>query len=337
MQQLRLVSLSAVLALLIWVVADYSLTDTAKLQLRLEPNAASHDMRVIVDDLTLLNCEAVVTGKRAVVNALRVKQPILATISVGVRSSGNTQLDLVESLRHTSGDLAQVIVQEVDPPTLPVRVDRDKTVMMPLEVRPGSLEYEGPIVVKTTDTRVPISEVTVTISELEYEQLAPEDRRVVLNLDNLLGTSQRGVPSEDIVPLPNIVGGYTVHLNPDAVLIEYQLAEQLQEMTISAVPIKIEASPDIFNSYRVEVRDAGTILTQPVTIRARAEVLDRVRNDDDYRITGVIELTAADKDTSGQYREFTPRFNLPPGVKLASAPEPIEFRLVPVETEPATP
>lgn len=326
MEQVRLIGLTAALSFLIWIVADYSLSDTVTLQLMLEPYAVAGDTRVYVRDDAQRVCEAVVTGKRAVIATLKSRQPLEVRVPVTVRTVGDHELDIKESLMNAEGDLGEIIVQDVDPPALPIRVDHDKVVTMPVFVRPGTLDYDGPIQIDPT-------EVEVTMSELEYAKLSPEDHRVVLDPDEYLRTAPRGELQSRPVPLKSVVGGYSVQLNPDFVTVKFKLEEQLHELTISAVPIKIEASLDIFNHYRVEVREPGTILTQPITVKARSEVLDRIRSDS-VRIWGVISVTAADKAELDQYRYQKPQFNLPPGVELASDPEAIEFRLVPLSKEP---
>ncbi|HRX86927.1 MAG TPA: hypothetical protein P5572_18035 [Phycisphaerae bacterium] len=330
MEQVRLIGLTAALSFLIWIVADYSLSDTATLQLALEPFPASSETRVYVRDDSQRICEAVVTGKRALISTLQSQQkPLPVRVPVAIRTPGDHDLDIKEALMSAKGELGDIIVQDVDPPELPIRVDHDKVVTMPVFVRPGTLDYDGPIAVDPT-------EVEVTMSELDYAKLNPEDRRVVLDPDEYLRTAPRGEFQSRPVPLRSVVGGYSVQLNPDFVTVKFKLSEQLQEMTISAVPIKIEASLDIFNRYRVEVREPGTILTQPLTVKARSEVLERIRSDA-VRIYGVISVTAADKAELDQYRYQKPQFNLPDGVELASDPEPIEFRLVPLSKETVAP
>src|SRR5690606_36656149 len=124
------------------------------------------------------------------------------------------------------------------------------------------------------------------------------------------------------------IGQAPARLNPDVAKIHFKLKDNLQEATLSAVPIKIETSLDIFNEYNIEVGDNAVILTQPIRIKGRPEVVERIRAGD-IRIVGVVSLTAADKALPGKYRYFTPRFTLPEGVELTATPEPIEIQLVP--------
>lgn len=329
MQQVRLIALTAALSFLIWIVADYSLSETVTLQLLLEPYSGSGDTRVTVLDDTMRACDAVVTGKRAFISTLMPRQPVLVRIPVTQRTPGDHEIDIKDALQAAEGELAEIIIQDVSPRILPIRVDRDKTVSMPVFVRPGTLEYDGPIVVDPT-------EVQVTMSELDYEKVVPSERRVVLDPDEYLRTAPRGQLLSRPVPLKSIVGGFGVQLYPDFVTVKFKLAEQLTEMTIAAVPINVQASLDIFNEFRVDVRESGAVVTRSIKIRGRNEVLERIRTDA-VRVLGVITVTSADKANLDKYRYQKPTFNLPEGVELISDPEPIEFRLVPFDKEAVNP
>jgi len=329
MEQVRLIGLTAALSFLIWIVADYSLSDTVQLQLQIEPYASAREIHVDVPDDAQRVFEAVVTGKRAVIATLKSRQPLLVRVPVTNRSSGEHELNIKEALATAEGELAEIIVQDVNPRELPILVDRDMTVSLPVFVRPGTLDYDGPIVVDPT-------EVNVTVSELEYAQIPAADRRVVLDPDEYLRTARRGELQSQSVPLKSVVGGYGVQLDPDFVTVKFKLAEQLNEMTISAVPIIAQASLDIFNRFRVDVRESGAIVTRSIKIRGRNDVLERIRTNA-VRVSGVINLTSADKADLDKYRYQKPQFNLPEGVELISDPEPIEFRLVPLDKDTTVP
>lgn len=333
MQQFRLLSMSALLAVLTWVVADQSLIATATLTVNITPApGGGEDMRVTWLDAVREPFEVRVTGKKAIITSLKAREPLAVRMPISSRAPDDYTIRLIDELSAISaGDLAEVIVQAVDPPTMEVQVDRDKTVTMPVHVQRGALDY---VVAPVVDP----AEVRVTISEIAYNRLPRDERHIVVEPDEYLRTADRGVLRTEPIPLVSIVGGILVQLDPDTVNVRFKLAQQLRDLTISAVPIKIESSPDIFNAYDVEVRDAGAVLTRPVTIRGRSEVVERIQAGGEVGFWGTISLTAADKADPLEYRYVTPRFNLPDGVELAGDVEPIEFRLVPRDTvEPAGP
>lgn len=324
-QQVRLLGMTTLLSAMIWLLADYSLTDTAAVQVRIElPAPGPGRMRLTRVDPTLTIVEAQVSGKKAIISQLRAREPISVRLRISDRAAGRYHLNLLDEIKSQESELSNVFVQAINPETMEVNVDRDITRSMPIQIQSaGTLEYETP-------PRTEVSEVQVTMSELAYRELEAKDPtalRVLLDPDEYLRTAPRGVLMTDIVPLKSVVGGYQVQLDPDSVILRFKLQERLKEMTLSAVPIKIEASLDLFNNYEVEVRGAGPVLTQPITIKGPPEVIERVESGD-IRIHGAIALTAADKADPGTYRYRTPRFILPEDVELVGEPADVELRLV---------
>lgn len=333
MQQFRLISMSAMLAILTWVVADQSLISTATLAVNITPiPGGGEDMRVAWVDAVREPFQVQVTGKKAIISSLKAREPLTVRLPISSRSPDEYVLRLVNELASlTAGDLADVIVQSVDPPTMTIQVDRDKVVTMPVSVRRGALDYDVAPVVDP-------AEVSVTISELAYNKLPAEDRRIIVEPDEYLRTATRGVVHTEPIPLVSMVDNVPVQLDPDTVNVRFKLAEQTRDLAISAVPIKFESSLDIFNEYQVEVRDAGAVLTRPVTVRGRSEVIERLQAAGEVGFWGTISLTAADKANPNEYRYVTPRFNVPEGVQIVGDVEPVEFRLVPRSVpEPETP
>ena len=321
MQRLKLIAMSSVLSILIWAVADHSLTDNATLRVRIVlTSGGASDMRVTALSDSREPFEVQVAGKKAIVSQLKAREPLTVRLPVSSRASGRYKLRLIDELRGAETELSDVIIRSITPPDLDVLVDRDKRLTLPVVVLPGTLDYEVP-------PSVDPAQVEVTISELDYAQLSPDDRRVLLDPDEHLRTAQRGKLLHSPVPLTPVVGGFSVQLDPDFVTLRFKLKEQLQEATIPAVPIKIEASLDIFNDFNVEVRDAGAILTRPITIKGPADLVSRIVSSE-IKLRGVISLTAVDKTDPGRWRYVVPRFDLPEGVELKSDPDRVEFRLV---------
>ena len=319
MQQIRLILMTSILSILIWVVADYSLSATASVRVRLEVIPAGRsDMTVKAMDIGAEPFEATIIGKKAEIAALKAKEPLRIRIPVQDRAPGTYRLRLVDELRAAPNDISDK-VSSINPAELEIEVDHLRTEAMPVVVLPGTLDYEVPPVPSPAT-------VQVSISELEYRNLDEADRRVVLDPDEVLQTAPRGELQSIAVPLVSLVGGINVQLDPDFVTLRFQLSDQSKIVTVPAVPIKFEASQDIFNAFDVEVEGAGSILTQPVTVKGPPEVVDRMLSGD-IKIKGVISLTAEHKLESDSHYG-TPRFDLPENVELTAEPERIEFRLI---------
>ena len=323
MRHLWLLVMTSLLTILIWVVADYSLSDTATLKVYLNPvPSGSADMLVTAMRTSEGPYEILVTGKQTIISRLKSRDSLSLNIPVSLRESGVYKLTLVDELRSIQNEMSEVIVQSVNPPTMTIQVDHNIEVAMPILVQPGSLNYEGPIMIEPT-------EVMVTISELAYESLSPDKRKVLLYPDEYLRTAPRGKHITDSVPLTKMVGNVGVQLDPDSVTLRFKLAEELREESLKSIPIKIEASLDLFNGYNVEVKGLGkgAPFTQPITIKGPSHIVGQLLAER-TKIWGVITLSAEDKANPGQYRYLKPRFNLPEGVKLVGDTKPVEIRLV---------
>ncbi len=87
---------------------------------------------------------------------------------------------------------------------------------------------------------------------------------------------------------------------------------------------------DLFNRYRVETRDGTTLITRAITVSGPPAVVDRLVSKD-IRVTGLVYVSGDLAAQADEFRELTPTFDLPPGVKLAADVPPVVLRLVPVE------
>jgi len=328
MQQFRLLSSTAILSIMIWLVADYSLTQTATIRVRILPKAADENaMRVAMAEGEPSVVEVRVAGKPTQVDELRSRAPLSVPLSISSRAAKTYRIRLDEELRKAIA-LRDVDVQQVIPETIDIEVDRDTTVMMPVSVKTtGAIQYD-------IEPEADPTEVAVTISERALSQIPLDQRSVIIEPDNYLIGAAHGVLGTEVVPLTPVVASQSVLLNPDFVKLRFKIRDRVKETTISAVPIKIEASPDIFNGYTIEFKDAGPVLTLPLTIKGPPVLVDRVERGE-LRIFGVVSLTAANKAAGASLQYTNPEFKLPKGIERAGDVESLEFKLVPI-TSPST-
>ncbi|NOX59373.1 MAG: hypothetical protein GXP29_11025 [Planctomycetes bacterium] len=322
MRQLRLIGMSSLISVLIWIVADSSMSESETIDVWITPiSAGSEAMHVDTVEANDEPFAVVFTGNRTTINDLRRSEPLQVRIPITERDSGVYTLKLDSELAADTNRFANLIIQDVSPPTMKIQVIQDQTITMPIEVIHGSLKY----------TAVPIvepSEVSVTLSETDLAKITAENRRIFLDADEHLRTAERDKMLEKVVPLRPVVEGYNVQLDPEYVTLRAQLAAQLREETLAAVPIRIESSMEIFNAFDVEVRNAGAILTQTIAISAPIETIERI-GAGEIKVYGVISISAEDKANTEKFFFVTPRFSLPPGATLVGDTEPIELRLTP--------
>ena len=324
MQRIRLLGMTVLLTVMVWAVADHSLTETATVRVKLSLIPTGQQMQVTQVGPTDQAFEVRVSGRKTVIAQLKSRGVLPVRLRISSRAPGTYAVQLLDEIRSQQSELSNVIIQSVSPAFVQMLVDRDMTVTMPIQVLPGSWEYE-------LSPMVEPAEVRVTISELEYSQPGSHNLAVPLESDAYIRQAEPGVLCSTTVPVPltAVAGSRRVSLRqvePPSVTLRYKLKEQRRTATIPAVPIKFEASQDIFNGYEVEVRDGGAVVTQPVTIKGPPAVVERILAGE-IKLTGTISLTAADKANPGAYRYVTPRFALPANVELVGAPEPIEFCL----------
>lgn len=322
MQQARLLGITALLSVMVWLVADHSLTEVANIRVRLEfLPTEDQNMRVALAEGEPNIVNVSVAAKRSIIQKYRTQEIISVRLPVSPRASKTYRIPLLEQLR-SAQELRDVGVQEVVPPDVDIEVDRDTTVRMPISVQTsGALKHRIPPSVEP-------DEVSVIISERALAHLTEDQRVVTLNADEFLKTADVGKLGSINVPLRQVVEGISVQVDPDHVALRYEIEERLESTTIPAVPIKIEASADIFNGYTVEFKDAGPVLTQPLTVKGPRELIERIESGE-LRIHGVIALTAANKAAAGSFQYVTPVFKLPKGIERIAPPEAVEFRLVP--------
>ncbi len=323
--------MSSFISLLIWVVADVSMSENEKIKVWISVKAVGiDDMHVekLTDEDKAFDVSF--TGPRSAIASLSQSAPLKVEIPITPRASGVYTLKLDSELAADASRFPDVIIQEVVPPTMEIQVIRDTTVTMDIRVNHESLKYE-------TEPVVEPKEVSVKISELDLAKIPEESRFIKFDADEHLRTAERGKMLEKVVPLRPVVADFPAQLDPEYVTLRARLREDLREETLPAVPIRIEASMDIFNTFNVEVRDAGAILTQTITIKAPIEVIERIHAKED-KVYGVISIGADDKTNADEFRFVTPKFSFPPGVTLVGEPELIELRLVSRKNEkPATP
>jgi hypothetical protein len=264
----------------------------------------------------------VLSGPKRVVDQMRTEEPLTVKVPIpDVRPNGARTIDVKKELSAYPEQFRGLVIESVSPPEIQILIDHLTTVTMPVHVDRGDLEYEVPPAVEPP-------EVQVTISELAFEALEEDQRRVVLNVGELLRDQPRGQPlSIEGAPLPRRVGSADVRLTPDNVIVFGRLRAQSKIATIPAVPILVAASPDTFNRFRVQTRDGTMLITRAITVRGPVAAVDRLVANG---TRGLVVLTGDLVAQPGRVIELEPVFDLPREVRLEGPVEPVPFELVPI-------
>lgn len=332
MQQVKLISVAAVLSLLIWTTANQLISDTVEIPVTVVAEPVG-DTGLIVEAIPQEGNRFMVTfsGPKRLVDRLRVdgklsvRIPFLedSNVPLGPRPPIDVQRELEDQAEQFYG----LHVEKVNPPRIALLIDRRRTVTMPVQVDPGNLQYEVPPAVEP-------AEVEVTIRELALAELAGQ-QRVVLEVESLLRDAPKGEPQELAgVRLPTRIADVAVSVEPATVKLFATLRDQTTTATIPAVPVLWAASLETFNGYRLQTRDGSTLITRAITVRGPVAVVERLV-EGSTRVTGVVVLTGDLVAQTGQF-DLEPVFDLPPGVELVEPVEPVKFELV-TGAEPVAP
>lgn len=331
MAQVKLIAMSAVVTVLIWLSADQLLTETTTVQVTIQPVAVageSYTVHPLGDRSQKFHVG--LSGPQKMFARLKEAGPLTIELPIETRTTGLLNIKVLDALRKDRDWFPGLTVDSVVPEFLDVIVDRDITVPLPVWVDKGTLDYD-------VDPSVEPDSVQVTLSQRRFHDIPTEKRRLVLRAENLLRNKKKGELLSFPVPLEAKVDGIDVKVAPARVNLRATVREQRVTNTIAAVPIRFTGSADLWNEFRISLKDRGTLLTQPITVKGPAEIVARLVAGS-IKVTGLIALNRDDTLNPERYRAKKPVFvGLPAGVELANPEgiESIEFRLV--RFEPGSP
>ena len=320
MQQTRLLMTTALLTLFVWVSADQLLQETAEfsigIQVRGEPQS---NMVVTPAEGALDSYKVTVSGRQASITALRQGgiAPVVITIAdsaIQGRDLGQVILSLRDELRANASLLVGCTIQSVQPPTMPVIIDRRIDVKVPVRVRPGSLDY-------AVEPQVDPEMVQATILQSTYEHIREANPRITLDAESYLRNQPEGQAVKLQVPLPPSIASdlesFTpFRVSPETVTLRATLRRRLTRGTLKAVPIKFLLSPNIHRRYDIRYREENPPETLSIDVVGPPQIVDKLVSGE-RKTFAVIALKSPDPIADAPYEFFTPEFQLPPSVDLA--------------------
>ncbi|HNQ22299.1 MAG TPA: hypothetical protein PKK06_04325 [Phycisphaerae bacterium] len=333
MENLKLLSTTAVLTLLIWVTADSLVSETVTLSVVLDVRPAESTSGMIVEvEQDARRVQIQVAGPRRIVESLGAGSPPRARVQLADRPTGQFAMQLLapairEALVEQAPDFRKVQVLAVQPSTISVHVDHIVAKRLAVTAKRLTLGYDAP-------PQLSRNSVTVRMRESLYPQLlesgqppeidiAPEFERLVR--DQAPGNSVSITVALDVQPF-----GPDAEIIPDTVRVTATVQAQRATEVIPTVPILLAVSfANLERAYRAVTADGSTLVTRPVKVTGPPEAVARLRRGE-TRAYGVIQLRDADLARPDMPLLGTPDYVLPPGIRLADEPEPIEFRLVPI-------
>jgi len=332
MEQVKLLSTTVLLTLLIWVGADQLLTVTAIVDVALSVAPASAESTMIVDvagpSPALVKVH--VSGPRRVVAEVEDVDAIHVTLPVDERATSEraTLGNLAELLQNQPRSLKNLTIEAVEPPTLGIVVDQRTTQRVALAVRqPLQLTYDVP-------PKLDPSYIVVKMSLLRFRRMGDQARQIEIDVESNLKGKPRDEPLSIKLPIPITRFGDGAEASPDTVQVVATLsAAQQRRMTVPTVPIRLAPGFAAFDRpIRAELPGGSAFVTRTIEVTGDDDALDRL-DLDNTGIYGVIPLTESDYERLGQLLVKMPDFILPPGIELYRDPEPVQFQLMAVESD----
>lgn len=329
--QLKLLSTTVVLTLLIWVTADELQIVTAPLTLevRFEPREPGSTMQVLPIKAPAL-VKVQVSGTRRAVARAQARDPLPITIQLPDRPSiARTQVDqLAELLREQPGPLRDLVLQSVQTPSVDVRIDRMMEVNVPVTVRrPTQLSFDtGPVLAP--------EQVRVRLWETVLKDLGGGVPPIEVSVDDYLRDQPRDQTFSVAVPITVRGCGPDASCEPSTVRATGKLAPpSVEQRLLNTVAIRACVSfENLRRGIMVDVEGGGQVATLALKVEGTREALETTSS-----LYGVINLREDDLRNVGQTLEMTPDFILPPGVKLVGPQPKVRLTIRSIQDQGAAP
>ncbi len=341
MEQLKLLSMTAVITLIVWASADRLVNDIATVRLTIEPMPSTEVDTIVEPDMeeTPDRYELQISGPRKTLKSLRDREPLnlrlpISETSIGPVSVALSQDGLKRAIINQWPELHGLAVLSVKPRTLPVIVDRMVSAEFDVSMANLTLAYDDEPQLQRTSTTARLRE-SLLASMVSGGQRPEID--ISREVERIVQTKPAGESSMFPVTLDLTRFGPGASLDPASIDVTATLKTQRSTAEISTVPIKpVVSFANLGKSFEAVGRDGTplTLVTQTVRITGPTdEVMKLVRGE--TRAYGLIQFKEADLRQANVIKAWTPEFHLPAGIELAESPRQIEFRLVERPSSPA--
>lgn len=337
MEQVKLLSTTVFLTVLIWASADSlvneAVTVTATFEIVPEAGASDMILEVSAPDEPF---ELQISGPRRVVEDVQAESPLKIRLHVPERRTGpdTIRLDrgmLKRELVEQSDEFRKLTIVSINPDSIPVIIDRSIERDVSLVLRRLSLAYDVEPQLNPASIKVRMRESLANLlppgQPLQIDMAADVERHLREKPSGLSATV------EILVPIANETYGADAEATPGTVEVTATVQAQRSTEVIPTVPILVAVSfANLERPYRAVTREGSplSLVTQTITVTGPTdEVSKLVRGT--TRAFGIIHLKEGDVEALDVVKLMTPEYRLPPGVKLAEEPPPIEFKLTAIE------
>ncbi len=334
MEQVKLLSMTAIVTVLIWAGADSLVNEAVIVRVTFEvvPLSSTDTIVEIEPADTARVYEVEVVGPRRRVEHLGAGKPLSIRLRVEEQTTGHTTIHLTNdrikrALTEHSIEFRKLAVVTVQPETLRVAIDRMVTHHVDITLNRLTVAYEQ-------EPQLEQPTATVRMRESYYDEMVRTGRRLAIDvasdLERLLADRTAGQTVHVSVPLDGRPFGPDAVLTPRRIDVTATVKADRATAEVSTVPIKpVVSFANLSKTIMAVGPDGAPLKVETRTIRVTGPsdaIASFVRGE--TRAYGVIHLKEEDFAELGVMKSWTPEFHLPPNIDLAEQPAPIEFKLI---------
>lgn len=327
MDAIKLLAMTVLLTVLIWVSADSLVTERVQIGVSFEvvPASGDPDMRVDAPGGTG-PFKVLIAGPRKAIAQAQALTRSPVRLELADKPDGKWSIPLKEALERQWNDVAGLVVLSVQPvANLEVNVDHMVTIeSVPIVPHTLTLEY---------DVRPQFQPETATIrlrGEL-YRTLERDGVALQVGVDIERVLRQQPTGSSVTVPVTLDASQFDIDatITPGTIQVTATRRARRKEVALK-VPILTAVSFANLGRGVQAMADDGTpigIVTREISLIGPVDQIERLEREE-TRVFGLIRLKESDFENLDVPREFTPEFQLPPGVELSKEVDRVEFKLV---------
>ncbi len=306
----RRILLVALLALVIWYLADQASLRSASVTVEIAARHTDPDAQVDIISPASRKVTAVFRGSTRSIRELQTAAPedsalrVEWTVEAQAYPAGQQYQVPSEQILATTRDVRSLglVVERAIPPQIDIRVDSLVRAEMPIRVRPGDANVTDVV----TDPR----NALVTMRKSDLDRLAPNERVVNLPLDAKLRNQPTDQPLEfKKLPLSLQVGSFTVtSIDPPHADVSLRIVGREMSRQIDGVVVRATIPP-AFQPEQIEFRDPEQLVS--VTVRGDR---DRVQQLSPTDISAYVDVSSTAVGQQWQSAEVF--FRMPDGISL---------------------
>lgn len=327
MEQIKLLTMTGALTILIWATADSLVNESATIRASVHVSASPANPGMIVEtvegDPATMMIE--VAGERKLIARVQADPEPTVQLHLPYLSGGRHTLSTQEYIESQWRTYPNLTVLTVKPPRIDVVVDHFVTEEAVVRIRRATtLAYDAAPQLEQQTVRV-----TLRQSALEKARAQGRSLQFEVDPEPALAGQPPGQRARVAIPLvvdPELFGP-DASVQPGEVFVQATVAARRTTTTIPSCPVVISVAVANFGKPFHAADDNGRIslLTRAITVRGPTEAVDRLTRGPPPR--GEVFLTDEDLRSWDAPRTLVPEFRLPPGVELVEV-EPVRFRLV---------